>query len=466
MRGSGERRRGSARTKRRQSKVLEQVNLYAAGIDVGATSHFVAVPEELDTQPVREFAAFTGDLNRLADWLVEMGITTVAMESTGVYWIPVFEVLEERGLEVLLVDARAVKNVPGRKTDVLDCQWIQQLHTHGLLRGAFRPPEAICALRAYLRQRDTLVRGAAAHIQHMQKALTQMNLQLHHVVSDITGSTGMQIIRAILDGERDPATLAGYRDPRCKNSPETIARSLEGHYRQEHLFALRQSLELFDFYQGQIAACDAGIECQLAGFEARVDLERDPPPAPTRKRKKPRRHEPPFDLRTHLYRISGVDLTQIDGVNATTALKVIAEVGLDMARWPTPKHFASWLGLSPGNKISGGKRISGRSKPSANRAAEALRMAAQGLHNSQSALGAYLRRQKARLGAPKAITATAHKLAIVFYSMLRYGQPYVDAGADYYEQQYQRRVMRNLRRKAHDMGFELVPADARSTSSM
>lgn len=442
----------------RLPKPLEQINLEAAGIDVGATSHFVAVPEALDEQPVREFGCFTGDLNQLADWLVRIGITTVAMESTGVYWIALFELLEERGLEVLLVDARRVKNVPGRKTDVLDCQWLQQLHTYGLLQGAFRPPEQVCALRAYLRQREMLTRYASGHIQHMQKALTQMNLQLHNVVSDITGSTGLGIIRAILAGERDPEVLAKQRDSRCKHSEHTIAASLEGHYRDEHLFALGQSLELFEFYQRQIAICDEAIERHLNSFDAQVDPRAVP--LPTRKKRRRARNEPAFDMRSHRYRLTGVDLTEIDGIEGHSALKIVAEIGLDMERWPSDKHFTSWLGLSPGNKVAGGKRLSGRTKRSANRAAEVFRMAAHSLHNSKSALGAYLRRQKARLGAPKAITATARKLACIVYHMLKDGQDYVDAGERYYEEQYQDRVLRNLRRKARSLGFDLAPSQA------
>lgn len=459
MKGNPGQRHSKLRKLPKLPKQLQHVHLLAAGIDVGSQSHWVAVPADLDTESVRQFGHFTQELERLADWLVQLGVTTVAMESTGVYWIPLFEVLEERGLEVLLVDARRVKQVPGRKTDVLDCQWLQQLHTYGLLAGAFRPPEQVCALRSYLRQRETLVRGAAAQIQHMQKALTQMNLQLHTVVSDITGVTGMQIIHAILDGEREPPVLVQYRDPRCKRDVETLAKALRGHYRDEHLFALRQSVELFEFYQRQITACDSAIEHQLQQFETHVACEAERlSQAPPRHRAI--RNELRFEARTELYRLTGVDLTQIDGIEAATALNVIAEIGLDMSRWPTVKHFTSWLGLSPGNKISGGKRLSGRTKTTVNRAANALRMAAQGLHHSKSALGAYLRRQKARLGAPKAITATAHKLARLIYTMLKYGTEYVDAGQDYYEQQYHQRVIKNLRRKAQAMGFQLIAIDS------
>ena len=436
---------------------LQNLNPNAAGIDIGSKSHFVAVPEGADDEPVREFSCFTRDLYRLADWLVACGIDTVAMESTGIYWIPVFEIIESRGLEVKLVNAHHVKNVPGRKTDVLDCQWLQRLHTYGLLEGAFRPPEQVCVLRSYIRQRMNLVRYAASHIQHMQKALSQMNLLLHNVVSDITGVTGMRIIKAILSGQRDSRALAGYRDQRCKNSEETIAHSLEGHYRPEHLFSLKQAVELFEFYQDRIADCDRQIEEQLTAFDAQVDC--DTHPLPKRARTcKAGRNEPKFNVREELYRMTGVDLTRIDGIDSYTALKVVSEVGVNMYRWKTAKHFASWLGLCPGSKVSGGKKLSGKTKPVASRAAMALRLAANGLYNSKSAIGAYLRRQKqkARLGAPKAITATAHKLARMIYSMLKNGTEYVDAGQDYYEQRYRSRVLQNLKRKAQELGFDLV----------
>jgi len=440
------------RAKARLNKHLEQVNLYAAGIDVGSQEHYVAVAEGLDDKPVRSFPCFTGDLNRMADWLVEIGIQTVVMESTGVYWIPVFEILEERGLEVLLVNARHVKNVSGRKSDVLDCQWLQQLHTYGLLEGAFRPPEQVCALRAFLRQRENLIRYAASHVQHIQKALRQMNLLLDNVVSDITGKTGMLIIRTIVDGERDPHKLAQHRDRRCKRSEEEIAKSLEGHYRDEHLFALGQAVELYDIYHEKILACDHAIEQQIDTFD--TESTRDLPPG---KKMRKQGNAFAFDVRGQLYRITGVDLTRIDGIDETTALKFLSETGTDMSRWKTEKHFASWLGLSPGNKISGGKILNSKTKPSANRAAAALRVAAFTLANSKSALGAFYRRLRSRLGAPKAITATAHKLARLIYAMLKQGSEYVDLGQDYYEQQYQERIMNNLRKKAAQFGFTLIP---------
>ena len=432
---------------------LSRVSLNAAGIDVGASSHFVAVPEDRWDQPVREFEAFTADLYRLADWLAECRVETVAMESTGVYWIPLFGVLEERGFEVMLVDPSRIKNVPGRKTDVLDCQWLQQLHTYGLLSGSFRPEGEIRCLRSYLRQRAMLVEYASHHIQHMQKALTQMNVKLQHVISNITGKTGMTIIEAIVGGERNPRKLAALRDPRTRANEEIIARSLQGHWREEHIFELTQALELYRTYQDKIAQCDREIERQLGRFEDRGNGE--PPAGDAGKRSQG--NAPRFDLRNHLHRMTGVDLTRIDGVDAFTALKVVGEIGTDMTRWPSAKHFASWLGLSPNNRITGGKVISSRTKANANRAAAALRLAANALHRSNSALGAFLRRKKAHLGAPKAITATAHKLARIIYSMLRYGQGYVDAGAQYYESQYRERALRAARQRAAQLGYQLVP---------
>jgi transposase len=441
------------RRARRERAHLQQINLFAAGIDVGSRSHFVAVPADLTAEPVREFAGFTGDLHRLADWLVELGIQTVAMESTGVYWIPLYEILEARGLEVVLVDARHVRHVPGRKSDVLDCQWLQQLHSYGLLRGAFRPPEAIVTLRAYLRQRKGLITDASDGIRHMQKALRQMNLLLDNVVNDITGVTGLAIIRAILAGERDAQALARLRDRRCRADERTIAGSLEGHYREEYLFALGQAVERYDFCQQQILACEAAIERHLR----QLDQAGDPPPPPPKKPKGHSKNDLAFDARGPLARLAGVDLTEINGMSESSVLTVLAETSLDLGAWPSEKHFASWLGLSPGSKVSGGKRLSGKTKPSANRAAAAFRMAAYSLANSKSALGAFYRRLKARLGAPKAITATAHKLARIFYRMLTAKRPFVDAGQDYYERQYRGRLARSLKKRAAALGYQLIP---------
>jgi transposase len=432
---------------------LKQIHLNAAGIDVGSAFHFVAVPSDRDQQPVQKFGAFTADLEALADWLHRCGVETVAMESTGVYWIALFELLESRGFQVLLVDPHRLKSVPGRKTDVLDCQWIQQLHTFGLLSGAFRPAEQICVLRAYMRQRAMLVQYSAQHIQHMQKALQQMNVKLDKVLSDITGVTGMAILGAILDGERDPLKLAQLRHVQCRNDEATIAKALQGNWRDEHLFALRQAVALYKIYHQQITECDRQIETHLKSFETKTEE-----PLPSRPSKgRPSRNQLRFQALDPLHRILGVDLTRIDGIDAHTALKILSEIGTDMSRWPTVKHFTSWLGLCPGNKLSGGKRLSGRTKPCASRAAAALRMAASSLHRSKTAIGAYLRRMKGRLGAPKAITATAHRLARLLYLVLKHGWEYVDPGQNWYEQQHQDRVLKSLTRRASQLGYQLVP---------
>lgn len=441
-------------TRNRPAKpaTMQRINRNAAGIDVGSASHYVAVPEDRDEQPVREFASFTGDLYRMADWLRECGIETVAMESTGVYWIPIFQVLEERGFEVKLVDARQLKRVPGRKTDVADCQWLQQLHSFGLLEGAFRPDNQVCVLRSYMRQRAMLTSYASQHVQHMQKALVQMNVQLQHVLEDITGATGMRIIRAILAGERDPHRLAALRDRACKNSVQTIAEALRGDWREEHLFALQQAVELVEAYQAKIVACDARIRAQLEGFEDRSGGQPLPKGRPPRRD----RHDLGFDATAALFRMTGVNLVAVKGLEANTLLKVLSETGLDMSKWPTSKHFGSWLGLAPNNRVSGGKVLSRRTLPTANRAATALRLAAQTLHHSRSALGAFLRRTAARIGMPKAITATAYKLARIIYGMLTHGTAFLEHGQDYYESQYQDRVLRNVTRTAQALGYRLV----------
>ena len=435
---------------------LPQVNANAAGIDVGAASHFVAVPADRDAAPVREFATFTGDLYRLAEWLRACGVETVAMESTGVYWIPLFQVLEERGFEVRLVDARQLKRVPGRKSDVLDCQWLQQLHTFGLLAGAFRPDDQICVLRSYMRQRAMLVSYAGQHVQHMQKALVQMNLQLTVVLEDITGATGLKIIHAVLAGEGGPHRLAALPHGKCKHDEATIAAALQGDWREEHLFALEQAVDLVEQYRAKIAATDARIQAHLQRFATRGTGD-PPPPGP---RPRADRHDLGFDATAELYRVTGVDLTAIDGLQAHTVLKVLSETGLDMTRWPSAKHFGSWLGLAPNNRVSGGKILSRRSLPTANRAATALRVAAQALHRSKSALGAFLRRKAAHLGMPKAITATAYKLARILYATLTSGTAFVDPGQDYYERTYTARVVRRLSQRATDLGYTLVKHDA------
>ena len=402
---------------------------------------------------VKTYTTMTNDLLRLKGWLQENGITHVAMESTGVYWKPVFNILEDH-FEVILVNARHVKNVPGRKSDVDDCQWLQRLHTYGLLSGSFRPDDQICVLRSYWRHRANLVRYASDHIQHMQKALTQMNLHLHKVLSEITGVTGMNIIRAILEGERDREKLALMREQGVKNTPDVIAKALEGDYRQEHLFALRQAVELYDFYHRQIEACDREIERYLHTFEAKVDPVQNP--LPKQKRKKQMRYQSFVDLRTELYRVSGIDYTQMPGLDVLTVQTILSEVGLDPGKFPTEKRFVSWLGLCPNNRITGGQIKSTKTRKTANRAANAFRMAAQSLANSNTGLGGFYRRIRARLGAPKAITATAHKLARIFYRMWTTGQSYIDMGSDYYENRYKERVLRNITRRARELGYDAV----------
>jgi transposase len=445
-----------ARSKHTLPPQLAAVNLHAAGIDIGAAAHWVAVPPSDDPQPVRSFGAYTADLEALADWLTTCGITTIALESTGVYWIPLFALLETRGFAVLLVDPQQVQKITGRpKSDRHDCQWLQRLHTFGLLAAAFRPAEQVCVLRSYLRQRAMLLTYAAQHIQPRQKALTQMNIKLQHVVSDMTGVTGLAIIRAILAGERDPGQLAQLRDYRCKHDEATIARALQGNWRDEHLFALAQALALYEFYHHQIRACDAKIDAQLQTFADHRDSQ-PLPPAP--RPRKQGRNQLAFAVREPLHRITGVDLTQIEGIDETTALVVLSEIGIDMSRWPTVKHFTSWLGVCPHHRVSGGKVLSRRTKPCANRAATALRLAAAALHHSQSAVGAFFRRMKARLGAPKAITATAHKLARLIYTMLKHGTAYVRQGMDEYEQQYRDRAVKNMTRRAKALGYILVKA--------
>ena len=409
------------------------------------------MPPERDDEPVREFASFTTDLGALADWLQACDVDTVAMESTGVYWIPLFELLESRGFTVLLVNARHVKNVSGRKSDVLDCQWLQQLMTYGLLSGAFRPAEQVCVLRSLWRQRGMLLRSQGRHVQHMQKALTQMNIQLTNVLADIVGESGQKILRAIVAGERDALVLGAMKNVRVRASVDQIAKSLQGTWRTEHLFALKQALGAFDFVGTQLAECDAEIEQQLQSLKVH-----DADPAKGKKRGRAR-NAPKFDLRTQLFQMCGVDLTRIDGVDVTTALAVVSEVGADMAKFPSVKHFTSWLGLCPGTKITGGKVMSGKTKRVVNRAAQALRLAAAALRSSKSALGAYFRRLCSRMDKPKAVTAAAHKLARLIYTMLTKGQEYTDQGQDYYEQRYRERVLRALSQRAAKLGMQMVP---------
>jgi len=435
--------------------VLEHINPNAAGIDCGASEHVVAVPPDRDGTPVQTFRTFTGDLERLVDWLQGCRVTSVALESTGVYWIPIFELLETRGFQVSLVNARHVKNVPGRKSDVSDSEWIRDLHIMGLLRASFRPTDAIVVLRAYLRHRAGLVEGASAQVQRMQKALVQMNVQLSLVVADITGQTGMRILRDIIAGRTDPVALARHRDRRCNATETEIAAALTGNYRPEHLFALQQHLGLYDVHQAQIAACDDAIEQCLAQLTSSIPTPVDSLPPP-RIRLTTRGNEPGFDVRSPLHQLTKTDLSQIDGIGPYTALRLIAEIGTDMSRWPTEQHFTSWLTLAPRNKISGGRLLSSQTQPSANRAASLLRIAAMSLGRGSTALGAFYRRLAGRAGKAKAITATARKLAILVYRTLRGELVYRDPGADAYDAQHRDQLVRRLRSRASRMGFALL----------
>jgi len=441
---------------------LPVIHERAAGIDVGSRFHVVAVGADLCDEPVQTFQAFTSDLQRMTDWLVGMGITTVAMESTGVYWVPVYEVLESRGIEVILANAREARSVPGRKSDVNDAQWLQRLHACGLLRASFRPGRDIAALRVYLRLRERHLDYAAAHIQHMQKALTFMNLQLHHVVADVTGVTGMKIIRAIVSGQRDPQVLAQMRDVRCKASEETVRAALVGNYQPEHVFALAQALALYDFYQARVDECDAKIQEVLAMLIA----EKAPPSAPLPKARH-RTAQPnavSFDVRPILYQLAGVDVTQIHGLGPYVALRLIAECGTDLSRWRSAKHFTSWLTLSPGSKISGGKVLSAHTRKTSNRVTAHLRLAAVTVGRTDTALGAFYRRLSARVGKAKAVTATARKIAVLFYNAMRFGMDYQDPGAAHYEQKYRERAIKQLHRRAAQFGFTLQEAEAVSVS--
>lgn len=440
---------------------LELINPNAAGIDVASTEMWVCVPPDRAKEPegnARKFGAFTCDLHAIADWLTACCVTTVAMESTGVYWIPLYQVLETRGFSVCLVNARQMKNVSGRpKTDRLDCRWIQRLHSYGLLMPSFRPPDDICRLRSLLRHREALIHGAARHTQHMQKALHQMNLLLDTVISNITGVTGMAIIERILAGERDPVTLAGLRDCRIRATEDEIVNALQGDYRDEQLFVLQQAVDAYRFAQTQIAACDGKVEAWLKQTEKRIDLHNQPLPGATRPRKTARDNAPGYDARSYAYEIYGVDLTAIPGIQGSTVQTLLAEVGRDLSKWPTAKHFTSWLGLSPNLKRSGGKDYSSQTRKVQSRAARALRLAAQTLRNSKSALGAFYRRLRGRIGPAKALTATARKLAVIFYTMVTRGTPYTEIGDDEYMKRHAQRCLKRLKHQAGRLGFDLVP---------
>jgi transposase len=442
---------------------LDVIHPNAAGIDIGNGSHYVAVPPRIDPEPVREFACFTEDLQRLAQWLVRCGVQTVAMQSTGVYWIPLYDILEEHGIEVFLVNAKYTRNLPGRKTDVQESQWLLKLHTYGLLSNSFHPSSQIRALRTYWRLRAEHVREAGTTIQRIQKTLTQMNLQLANVISDISGVSGMAILRAIIAGERDPQKLATLCDGRIQATPERVARSLRGNWRYDLLFLLEQQMATYDHYQKQIALCDQRLQTHIqtlpTGHTAAPETTAQPSLSKqrARKRKSPQGNQPGFDLRTELKRISGIDLTLIDGVDTMTAQTVASETGFDMSPWKTEAHFASWLGLCPDNRISGGKVLSRGTRHVITPLASALRIAAATLIRSQSYLGAQYRRLRTRLGAPKAITAMAHRLARLIYRMLKHGQQYVDKGADFYENKFAETQIRILKKKAASLGLQLIP---------
>ena len=449
------RQKASSRTRRsKRNPIFEQIHLNAAGIDAGASEHWVAVPEDRTGDRVRKFSTTTTGLYALADWLVECGIETVAIEATGVYCVPLMEVLEARGLEVVLIRPSTLRSINDRqKTDMLDCQWIQMLHTCGLLKASYRPSRAIAELRAYARHRRSLIEQSTMHIQHMQKALTQMNLRLDQVVTDITGATGMRIIRAILDGERRPEELAAMRDERCAKSEQQIAEALFGRPTPEHLFVLGHAYRQWQQCRELIAECDQRIEAHAGEFEKKADRDTIPPP---RRREHVRKNVFTFDARSLFYEIFGVDLTQIDGISTSTVCTFLSEVGTSVASWKTEKQFSSWLRLCPGNSITGGRSKSGRNRRTTNRLATALRVAAQSLDRSDSALGAYHRRMKASVGVEKAINATAHKLACHLFWSVRDRRTYADPGAQVYDLRHKERTLKHLERRAQRLGFTLV----------
>jgi transposase len=445
---------------------LAVVHPDAAGIDVGSASHFVAIPPERDPVPIREFGSWTAAVEEMAQWLTAHGIRTVALQSTGVYWIAVQEVLEQAGLEVYLVNARGTKSLPGRKSDVQECEWLRRLHTYGLLRNSFRPPAAIRAVRTIWRQRERWVQEAGRAVQHMQKALTTMNVQLANTISDLSGVSGQAILRAIVAGVRDPWALAKLRDPRIAASEAEIAHSLQGHWREEVLFELRQSLEAYDFYQQQLAACDRELAQYTAAVASRERPETPAVPAgaavlpaakPARRVKPRRKHHPGFDLAGELQRTMGVDLTRIDGIDVHTAQVIFSEIGPDFGAFPDEAHFASWLTLAPRHDISGGKVLRRIPTAGRNRVANALRMAAQSLSRSNSYLGARYRRLRARLDGPVAVKAMARYLACLVYRLVTKGQAYVDHGAAHYEAKRQERERHALERRASTLGLKLVP---------
>jgi transposase len=453
-------RRETMRKMESQELSLEVMHPDAAGIDIGNEFHYVAVPPSRDGQPVRRFGCTTAELKAMADWLKHCGIRTIAMQSTGVYWIAVFDILEQAGLEVYLVNARDTKNLPGRKSDVQESQWLMKLHTYGLLRNSFRPVQEIRTMRTYWRQRNDLVQSAGRHIQRMQKAMTQMNIQLANVLSDVSGTTGQAIITAILRGERDPHKLAELRDPHVKASEEQIAQSLEGNWQPDLLFVLKQEQDGYEFCQKQMAECDR----QLAQYLQQREDRSQGAPLPEEKRKgrlkKKRGNAPQFDLREGLFRLTGTDLTRIDSIDVMTATTIVSEAGYDMSKWETEHHFVSWLRLCPDNRISGAKVIGKGRLPTNNPISIALKMAASCLRLSDTYLGAQFRRLRTRLGAPVAIKAMAAKLARLVYRMLRSGMKYVDKGADFYELQHRQLKVKQLKWKAASLGYQVIPIPA------
>jgi transposase len=455
---------GRKKGRKKASDDLHITHPHAAGIDIHSREHWVAVPSGSVRGPaqdpklpahVRSFGTCTPDLEQLADWLTECGVDTVAMESTGVYWVALFELLERRGFKAFLVDPRQTRQVSGRpKTDVHDCQWIQRLHSYGLLSASFRPEDEVCVLRGYLRQRQTLIASAGQSTQHMQKALEQMNVKLTEVVSDITGVTGMLILEAILRGERDPQHLVRFRHQRCHRSEEEIARALQGNWREEHLFALRQAMKAYKFERRQLAECDKAIEKYL---KAMADRSGGVPLPPNGKTRRVKVASPAFDARTLLFRFSGADLTIIEGIDESSALNILSEIGVDMSRWPTEKHFTSWLGLCPQHRQSAGRVFTRRIRGGANRAARSFRMAAQGCHQAKNAMGAFYRRIQARAGGGKALIATARKIAERVYRLLKYGETYTRQTMADYENAYRIKLTRGLAKRAAELGYQLVP---------
>jgi len=449
------------RKKNTNALAMPVIREYVAGADLASEQHWIAAPPHADGSPnVRTFGTTTKQLHEMADWLLEQRVDSVAMESTGIYWIPVLEVLEARGLEVVLVNARHLSCVPGRKTDMLDCQWIQRLHSCGLLRGSFRPQGPIARLRSLRRQQHNLVEARVRAVQWMQKSLDQMNVLVHRAVSNLVGETGLRIVRAIVAGERDPQVLASFRHPRCRKSPEAIAEYLTGTWHSEHLFNLKMALELYDCLDAQITTYEAELVREIKALQPPERAEAEVPLHQTKAKEAAIRRRGEQPLREELWRFAGVDLTCIDGISPSAAMIILTEVGLDLSAFPTEKHFVAWLRLVPRLAISGGRPV--KKKPNgtgANRIAGVLRMAAMAMVRSHSALGAAYRRIAFRKGAKVALFATARRLAILIYRLLRYGQDYVDIGEKLYEERFAERRLKSLRASAKNLGFAITPLE-------